>query len=453
MKEKVIAIFDIGKTNKKILLFDYDLGLVSETEQRFTEIDDDDGFPCEDIERLEVWIRDTVSRLAKSEKYDLTAINFATYGATLAFLDQSGKRITPVYNYLKPVHEKIPERIYKKYGGQDEFCRRTASPALGMLNSGIQILWLKYQKAGLFEKVKYILHFPQYLSYLLSGKIYSEHTSLGCHTALWDFDNMNYHPWTSEEGLELPDPVDISTTEKVDINGKNLCVGIGIHDSSSSLVPYFSGSIGKFILLSTGTWCINMNPFNREILTAEQLDLDCLCYLSISQQPVKSSRIFLGHLHETAVNQLNNHFKTSAGYYKNVKPDKRILTDCMQKRGKNKFFFDNLPYSRELRADCDYYTFKTFEDAYHQLMIELTDLTIEAIDLILPVDDDIENIYITGGFADNQLFCTLISKAYPMKYVYTSEIANATALGAANVILQSVAPGNKPVLNLGLKRC
>jgi sugar (pentulose or hexulose) kinase len=453
MKEKVIAVFDIGKTNKKVILFDYNLKLVSETEQRFTEINDDDGFPCEDIERLEEWIRDNVNILAKSEKYDLTAINFATYGATLTFLDQSGKRIAPVYNYLKPVYEKIPERIYKKYGGQDEFCRRTASPALGMLNSGIQALWLKYRKPEYFEKVRYILHFPQYLSYLLTGKIYSEPTSLGCHTALWDFDNMNYHPWTSAEGLKLPDPVDISTTEKVNINGKTVQVGIGIHDSSSSLVPYFSGSKGKFILLSTGTWCINMNPFNSEILTAEQLDLDCLCYLSISQQPVKSSRLFLGHLHKTAVNQLNNHFKTDADHYKNIKPDKSILTDCFQKRGKNRFFFDNLPYSRELKTGCDYYTFITFEEAYHQLMIELTEITVEAIDFILPVDDDIENIYITGGFADNQLFCTLISNAYPMKYVYTSEISNSTALGAAIVILQTIAPDNKPVLNLGLNRC
>ena len=44
MKEKVIAIFDIGKTNKKILLFDYDLNIISEFEEKFAEITDDDGF-------------------------------------------------------------------------------------------------------------------------------------------------------------------------------------------------------------------------------------------------------------------------------------------------------------------------------------------------------------------------------------------------------------------------
>ncbi len=453
MKEKVIAVFDIGKTNKKIILFNYDLKLVSETEQRFTEINDDDGFPCEDIDRLEEWIKESLTSLARSDKYDLTAINFATYGATLAFLDESGRRVTPLFNYLKPVEEKIPEHIYKKYGGQDEFCRRTASPALGMLNSGMQALWLKYRKPDIFRNIRYILHFPQYLSFVITGKIYSEHTSLGCHTALWDFDNMAYHPWTEDENLKLPDPVDISTTNDVIIEGKKIKVGIGIHDSSSSLAPYFSASKGKFLLVSTGTWCINMNPFNTELLTTQQLDHDCLCYLSISRQPVKSSRLFLGHLHETAVNELNVHFKTDTGYYRSVKPDNRILDCCSQRMAGKRFFFDDIPYSRELRTKPDYYIFKSFEDGYHQLMIELSELAVEAIGLVLPAADDIENIYITGGFSENQLFRRLISEAYPVKNVYTSEISNATALGAALVLLKVLDPEKRPLLNLGLNRC
>ncbi|MBN2863332.1 MAG: hypothetical protein JXN62_09240, partial [Bacteroidales bacterium] len=184
MKEKVIAIFDIGKTNKKLILFNYDLKPVSEIEEKFTGTTDDDGFECDDIDHIEKWIKESIRLLIRSDKYDLTAINFATYGATLVYLDSEGKRLTPVYNYLKPINEKIPEKVYKKYGGQDEFCRKTASPALGMLNSGMQALWLKYEKPAIFSKVAHVLHFPQYLSYLLTGKIYSEHTSIGCHTAL-----------------------------------------------------------------------------------------------------------------------------------------------------------------------------------------------------------------------------------------------------------------------------
>jgi len=112
-----------------------------------------------------------------------------------------------------------------------------------------------------------------------------------------------------------------------------------------------------------------------------------------------------------------------------------------------------LPYSRELKENLDLFVFKTFEEAYHQLMIELVSLTTEAIDLVLPADDDIENLYITGGFSNNHLFRKLISDSYPMKHVYTSEISNATALGAALVILDNLNPSAKPFLNLGLTQC
>jgi hypothetical protein len=453
MKEKVIAVFDVGKTNKKILLFDFDLNIISEAEEKFPEITDDDGFECDDIEKIEKWILSSVKELLVSEKYDLVAVNFATYGATLVYLDEKGKRLTPVYNYLKPINEKIPERVYRRHGGQDEFCRQTASPALGMLNSGMQALWLKNKKPELFARVKHILHFPQYLSYLLTGKIYSEHTSIGCHTALWDFDTMKYHSWTEEEGLSFPEPADVSTINEIIIDGKKLYSGIGIHDSSSSLAPYFSASNGKFILISTGTWCINMNPFNAEKLTVEQLDRDCLCYMSITKQPVKSSRLFMGHIHDVAVQKLNEHFNTDDDYYKSVKPDNKLISLSREKRSKGRIFFDNAPYSREVKNKIDFFVFKSFEEGYHHLMIELSELAVEAIDLVIPAENDIENIYLTGGFSKNPIFNKLISDAYSRKNVFTSEIFNATALGAALVVLKSINPGKKPSLNLGLNKC
>jgi sugar (pentulose or hexulose) kinase len=450
MKERVIAIFDIGKTNKKLLLFDYNLRLVSEEETRFEEKLDDDGFECDNIELIEEWINESIASLVHSEKYELTALNFATYGATIVYLNSEGERITPVYNYLKPIDDNIPERLYRRYGGQDEFCRRTASPALGMLNSGIQILWLKSVKPEVFSKVRYILHFPQYVSYLITGKICSEHTSIGCHTGLWDFDNMKYHSWVSDQGLDLPQPVPVDTITEVEIDGKKLKAGIGIHDSSSSLAPYFTGNRGKFLLISTGTWCINMNPFNPEKLSVEQLDRDCLCYMSVERQPVKSSRLFLGNMHETAVKLLNEHFRTTEDFFRNVKYDEDLFKMLKNMySGDKRAFFNSGPGSREFKERIDLFDFKSFDEGYHQLMSELCDLTIEAIKLILPEKDDIENIYITGGFGKNNIFLKLLVRSFPSKKVYTSVINNATALGAALVIFKSLSH-SKPELNLGL---
>jgi sugar (pentulose or hexulose) kinase len=448
MKETVIAIYDIGKTNKKIILFNEDFRIVSEIEEKFSEISDDDGFGCDDIEHIEDWIKDSLSSLIHSDVYELKAVNFTTYGATLVYLGENGKRLTPVYNYLKPMDEKIPESLYKRHGGRDEFCRRTASPALGMLNSGLQPLWLKSAEPEVFRKIKHILHFPQYLSYLITGKIYSEHTSIGCHTALWDFDNMTYHPWTKIYGLNLPEPVPVGTLSEIYIDGKKLQIGVGIHDSSSSLAPYFSGSKGKFLLISTGTWCINMNPFNTEKLTAEQLDKDCLCYMSITRDPVKSSRLFLGYLHEAALKPIYEHFRKGEDYYTKVKADDQLSAQLQLKFAGKKIFFQTGTYSRDLKEHIDMYEFSTFDEAYHQLMNELAALTIEAINLVLPENDDIENLYITGGFSKSELFQRLISNAYPAKSVYTSEISNGSALGAALAV-----SGSKTSLNLGLTKC
>jgi sugar (pentulose or hexulose) kinase len=94
------------------------------------------------------------------------------------------------------------------------------------------------------------------------------------------------------------------------------------------------------------------------------------------------------------------------------------------------------------------YEFNTTEEAYHQLMNELGGLTIEAINLVLPENDESANIYITGGFSKNELFQHQILNGYPLKTVYTSEIANGSALGAALVV-----SGSKSSMNLGLTRC
>ncbi len=359
-----------------------------------------------------------------------------------------GKGLPLVYNYLKPMEERISENLYKKYGGRDEFCRRTASPALGMLNSGLQPLWLKAEKPEIFGKIKHILHFPQYLSYTLTGRIYSEHTSIGCHTALWDFDNMKYHPWIQAYGLEMPEPVPVDVFNEVEIEGKKIRVGIGIHDSSASLAPYFASNNGKFLLLSTGTWCINMNPFNTELLTSEQLDSDCLCYLSVTRQPVKSSRFWLGHLHETAAKRISDHFGKPEDYFKKIRPDKQLVASMRTKYSGTKVFFKPFSFLRDLNDQIDMYEFASYEAAYHQLMIELCTYTVESINLILPENDETSNIYITGGFSWNKIFVQLIRDAFPDKKVWTSEIGNASALGAALVI-----SGFTPEPNLGLAEC
>ena len=51
-KIPVIVIFDVGKTNKKLFLFDQQYNMVHEESKKFVEIKDEDAFPCEDLQAL-----------------------------------------------------------------------------------------------------------------------------------------------------------------------------------------------------------------------------------------------------------------------------------------------------------------------------------------------------------------------------------------------------------------
>jgi sugar (pentulose or hexulose) kinase len=450
MKEEVIAVFDIGKTNKKLLLFSSDLKLLSESEEKFALIKDEDGFECDNIDLIETWIRKSLYDLSRSEQFDLKGINFTTYGATLVYLDWQGRRLTPVYNYLKPVDPSIPQELYDRYGGKDEFSRKTASPALGMLNSGIQAFWLKKTRPEIFSKVRHVLHFPQYLSYILTGEICSEHTSIGCHTAIWDFDNNNYHQWVRDENIPFPEPVPVKTLNEININGKKIKVGTGLHDSSSSLAPYFNDAGGKFLLISTGTWCINMNPFNSEKLTDEELRRDCLCYMSITGQPVKSSRLFLGHMHDEAIKRMSFYFKINENSFRLVKPDTRLMNKLMTRFADDRVFITGEKQLPGLKEEHELFVFDNFIEGYHLLMVELADLAVDSIYLVIPEEDDTKSMYITGGFSKNHLFLKLLASSFPDKKLYTSEITNATALGAGYVMLTALNPESKIVPDLGL---
>ncbi len=449
---EVLLIFDVGKTNKKALLFDRNLTLVQEAESRFDELADEDGFHAEDARRLENWILMSLEETLSSGKFLVKGINFTSYGATLVYLNEQGNRLTPIYNYLKPMPEKVMEGFYESHGGMEEFCRKTASPALGMLNAGLQLLWLKRTRPEVFSAVKHILHLPQYLSYLLTRRIASEHTSIGCHTAMWDFDTMEYHPWLEEEGISLPDPQDVSGTVGVQFGKSVFEAGIGIHDSSSSLVPYILAAREPFVLVSTGTWCISMNPFNQEPLTAEELSRDCLCFLSVNRTPVKSSRFFLGRIHDLNVDRMVSHFGVKPDAFKEIRAEPHEIKRLWEADKESRCYFPGGIPEGLVDESVELSQFDSFQDAYSSLMADLTRLVIESVKLVFGMEDHTKHIYITGGFAKNPFFTTLMALAFPGKSVFTSQVDNATSLGAALVISEKVWTGVSHVPDLGLKQ-
>jgi sugar (pentulose or hexulose) kinase len=428
----VIAVFDVGKTNKKLFLFDENYQIVFEKTARFLETVDEDGYPCENIESLRLSVFDSLSEVFRMSEFKVKAVNFSAYGASFIYVGEDGKPLTPLYNYLKSYPEELSEQFYAKYGGKDAVSVQTASPVLGSLNSGLQLYRLKYEQPEVFNKIKYALHLPQYMSYLLTGKACSDLTSIGCHTSLWDFEKNRYHEWTQHEGIALKLPP-IQPANKVLpalFPGNNYKVGVGLHDSSAALIPYLVNFHEPFILISTGTWCISLNPFNQLPLTKEELKDDCLSYLQYQGKPVKASRLFSGYEHEQQVKRIAAHFKTDVIKYRNVPFDPEIISYLKAKKQTVTQDANAKTSAFEKRDLSDYHN---DTEAYHQLILDLINLQVYATQLVLK-GTPVKRIFVDGGFSKNSVFMHLLALAFPTIEVFSASMAQATAVGAALAI-------------------
>lgn len=432
-KLPVILIFDIGKTNKKVLLFDEQYNIILEESQQFAEIKDEDGFPCEDVHALTNWVKQKLAEILLRKDVEVKAINFSAYGASFVHLGNTNKPLTPLYNYLKPYPEKIKQQFYNTFGNESLIAKQTASPVLGSLNSGMQLYRLKYEQSEIFKQIKHSLHLPQYLSFIITQQAASDITSIGCHTQLWDLQKNNYHNWVDKEEInkKFAPIYNSDKTFSAIYNDKQITAGIGLHDSSAALIPYLKLFHEPFVLISTGTWCISLNPFNDSILTDYELDNDCLCYLSYQGTPVKASRLFAGYEHEEQVKKLAEHFNKETNYYKAIMFNNSLLNK-LQKHNASMPVKSQRAMMQPAFSKRSLHDFKTYEEAYHQLLLDIIEQQVFSTKLVL--HSTVKRIFVDGGFSKNNVYMNLLSVSFPQIKVYAASVARASALGAALVL-------------------
>lgn len=419
-----------------MLLFDEQYRLVFERAGQLTQTVDEDGDPCEDINALMNWVQKTFWEVSSNPAYQLKAVNFSAYGASFIHLNDYYKPVTPLYNYLKPLSQHIKTQFYETYGGEELVSMTTCSPVLGNLNSGMQIYRLKYEKPEVYGQIKYSLHLPQFLSYLISAGVCSDITSIGCHTILWDYKKNDYHDWVYKEevDLKLAPIYKGSDVVKVSYGGTLIPIGVGLHDSSAALIPYLAKFHEPFVLISTGTWCITLNPFNQSPLTVEELRQDCLSYLSYEGKPVKASRLFAGYEHEEETKKLSAHFDKPLEYYNNVSYDNSVIAKIRSAVKKSASgSTDDQMLKKSNFATRSLSDFANYEEAYHQLIYDIIDQQLASTRLVLE-DSGVKRIFVDGGFSRNPIYMHLLAAGFPEIEVFAASVAQATAMGAALAI-------------------
>jgi len=292
--DKIVAIFDIGKTRSKLAVLNADGSLAYEAEQVSATVNAR-PYPSLDTEGTWQWMLQALRDSSISP--NITHCIVVTHGASFALLDGDALAV-PVMDYefggldaVSPAYERA----------RDSF-DRTFSPALPAgLNAGRQIFYVQQTFPDAFAKVSAIVPYPQYWAARLCGEIATEVTSLGSHTDLWRPGDRQFSSLVEESGwLDRMPPRrsawEILGTVLPDVarlSGLNPTCRIhcGIHDSNASYLRHLGGEADRFCVVSSGTWVVCMaggHEFDR--LDAGR---DMLANVDILANPVPCAR-FMG---------------------------------------------------------------------------------------------------------------------------------------------------------------
>jgi sugar (pentulose or hexulose) kinase len=256
-----VAVFDIGKTNLKLLVID-EAGHV--LAQRSTPNVGVPGPPYlhVDLHAVESWLLAALAEL--SATHGIAALVTAAHGSGAVLVGETGP-IMPMIDYEAEPPAEI-DRAYLEV--MPPFLERGSCLMGAASHVGRQMFWLAAAWPDAFAKARAVLTLPQYWAWRLSGVMASEITSLAAQSHLWDVRRGEPSALVRRLGWEhlLPplrpawDRLGPIRPEFAARTGLSPGTGVlnGIHDSSANLYRYQRAGLGNATLLSTGTWIVGL---------------------------------------------------------------------------------------------------------------------------------------------------------------------------------------------------
>jgi sugar (pentulose or hexulose) kinase len=457
-----IAVIDIGMTNKKVAVYDDALRQIDAHYRQFDPVMADGktaagmecaNLPCHDLVGMETWFLDELGSFAK--RYPVKAIAVTVHGATFVCVGKDGKPALPCVYYTHEPGETFHERFYAAFGKAEALQERTGTPAFkAMINPAKGLFFAREVFPEAFASTAIILPYPQYWGFRLSGKAGAESTYMGCHTYLWDqidqrlssvARDMAVAPLMPAELKKSWDVLGTVSAETAAATGlsPDTIVTMGIHDSNSSLLPHFAKKGGGgFVLNSTGTWCVMMNPVERYGFAPDELGKVVFFNISAFGKPVKTAIFLGGQEFETWSKLIMEHNGRSdfppwdEALYRTILKEKRVFLlpeitpgSGQYPRSKARISEDGTDYPFETTAGRTPPCFAAYEEAFAVLRISLVMQTLTALERIGLARG--AEIYTEGGFRKNEAYNRLLSSAFAENRVFLTDIAEATALGAA----------------------
>ncbi len=265
VKARFVAVIDIGKTNAKLAIVDR----LKQTEIAVRKIENISlvGPLYLHFDIQGIWEFLCASLAELNAEIPIDAISCTTHGACAALVDDLGNLALPVLDYEYSGPEQC-DTYYRRV--RPDFSESSTPPLSGGLNLAKQLVWQAREFPDEFARTKWILLYPQYWGFLLTGIAASEITSIGCHSDLWNFPAREFSSLVKNQGWEekfpplrkaqdILGPVQPQLAEQLGLR-QNLPVYVGIHDSNASLLPHLLSKKSPFAVVSTGTWVVVCAP-------------------------------------------------------------------------------------------------------------------------------------------------------------------------------------------------
>jgi len=450
---KAVAVFDVGKTNKKLLIYDSNLTLLESSSEQFDAVESGDVF-VETTDETFAWLQGALSKA--TGKHDIGCISIAAHGAACACLDESGGPVFPVLSYTTDPGDEFHQEFYREFADPRALQRLTFTPDMPGLGSLAKVLYyIKTRHPDKFGDIRTILPLPQYYSYLMTGVAGVENTYLANHTYLWDFEKNDWSDVARGLGVAglFPAPVkrpwDVLGTISPEFAKKtglasDVIVSLGIHDSNASLLPYLITTRDDFVLNSTGSVCVAMHPTDRVGLADDELGKMVFYNQNAYGNPVKIA-FFLGGMEFDAYMGLITQAAGQKDFpgideaqVEKVLADRSLfILPSMVSIG----MFPESP-ARVVEGDRVYpfgnlFTgevpefFSDFNTAYTVLSVGLALQTKAALDRVGLRDG--MPLFVEGGFRSNEVYTAVLSALYPASNLSLTNMEEATAFGTALV--------------------
>ena len=296
-----IAVIDIGKTNAKLALVDRATLAEVDVVTRPNTVIPGPPWPHFDVGGHWDFLLDGLASFHR--EHGVSEISITTHGACAALLAEDGTLAAPVLDY----EHAAPDDLAAAYNAIRPPFAETGSPRLGMgLNIGAQLFWQFRQDAGLKDRTRHIVTYPQYWAFRLTGVAATDVTSLGCHTDLWNPHAGRPSSLLHALGIErllapthkpghVLGPVLPGIAARTGLDPQTP-VRCGIHDSNASLLPHLLRQSQPFAVVSTGTWVIAM-AIGGAAVTLDPAR-DTLVNVNAFGDPVPSARFMGGREHE-----------------------------------------------------------------------------------------------------------------------------------------------------------